>query len=77
MKLSSDKMFAAIKRVTDDETNAFNVELIEHAFAKGWINQWERVFYLDTWRKRKLSDRQMAKRLQFNRKILAQVRTSR
>ena len=77
MKLSSDKMFAAIKRVTDDETNAFNVELIEHAFTKGWINQWERGFYLDTWRKRKLSDRQMAKRLQFNRKILAQVRTSR
>ena len=51
MKLPSNKMFAAIKRVTADATKAFNVELIEHAFAKGWINQWERGFYLDTWRK--------------------------
>ena len=77
MKLPSNKMFAAIKRVTADATKAFNVELIEHAFAKGWINQWERGFYLDMWRKQKLSDRQMATRLQVNQKILAQVRTNR
>ena len=77
MKLPSDKMFAAIKRVTADATKAFNVELIEHAFAKGWISQWKRGFYLDTWRKQKLSDRQMATRLQVNQKILAQVRTNR
>ena len=71
MKLPSDKMFAAIKRVNDDATKAFNVELIEHAFDKGWINQWEKDFYLNTWRKRKLSDRQREKRLQVNQKILA------
>ena len=62
---------------TSMRRRGFNVELIEHAFAKGWINQWERGFYLDTWRKQKLSDRQMATRLQVNQKILAQVRTNR
>lgn len=77
MKLSSDKMFAAIKRVTADATKAFNAELIEHAFTKGWISQWEKDFYLDTWRKRRLSDPQMAKRRQVNWKILAQVRANR
>ena len=76
MKLSSDRMFAAIKRVTADETKAFNVPVIEHAFAKRWINDWERGFYVDTWRKRKLSDRQMTKRREINRRVLAQVRTS-
>ncbi|MYB05041.1 MAG: hypothetical protein F4Y24_01685 [Gemmatimonadetes bacterium] len=77
MKLSSDRMFAAIKRVTADETKAFNVHVIEHAFAKRWINDWERDFYLDTWRKRKLSARQMTKRREINRKVLARVRTNR
>ena len=77
MKLSSDRMFAAIKRVTVDETKALNGEVIEHAFAKRWINEWERDFYLDTWRKRNLSARQLAKRREINRKVLARVRNKR
>ena len=77
MEPSSDRMFAAIKRVTADETKALNVQVIEHAFPKCWINAWERGFYLDTWRKRELSDRQMIKRREINRKVLAQVRTNR
>ena len=62
MKLRSDKVFDAIKRVTADETRALNVEAIEHAFAKGWINEWERSFYLDTWRLRALSANRENKR---------------
>ena len=77
MKLSSDRMFAAIKRVSVDETKALNGEVIEHALAKGWINDWERDFYLNTWRKRKLSSRQLAKRREINRKVLARVRNKR
>ena len=77
MKLSSDRMFSAIKRVVADETKALNVQVIDHAFAKRWINDWEHGFYLDTWRKRKLSDRQMTKRREINRKVLAQVRANR
>ncbi len=38
MKLPSDRMFAAIKRVTADETKALNVPVIEHAIAKRWIS---------------------------------------
>ncbi len=77
MKLSSGRMFAAIKRVTADETKALNAHVIEHAFAKQWINDWEHGFYLDTWRKRDLSDAQMTKRREINRKVLAKVRTDR
>jgi len=77
MKLRSDKMFDAIKRVTADETRALNVEAVEHAFAKGWVNEWERNFYLDTWRLRVLSANRMNKRVQINRKVLAKVRTAR
>lgn len=77
MELRSDKMFDAIKRVAADETRALNVEAIEHAFARSWINKWERDFYLDTWRLRVLSDNRETKRIQINRKVLARVRTSR
>lgn len=77
MKLPSERMFDAIKRVTADETKAFNVQVIEHSFAKHWINDWEKKFYLDTWRKRNLSGPQLAKRREINRKVLAQVRTNR
>ena len=41
MKLSSDRMFAAIKRVTLDGSKALNAHVIEHARAKRWINDWE------------------------------------
>lgn len=77
MKLSSDRMFAAIKRVTVDETKALNADVIEHARGKRWINDWEHGFYLDTWRKRDLSDKQMTVRRKINRKVLARVRTNR
>ncbi len=75
--LRSDKMFDAVKRVASDETRALNVEAVEHAHGKGWINDWEQSFYLDTWRLRNLSTNRMEKRVQINRKVLARVRTNR
>lgn len=68
--LPSDKIFAAIGRIAKDETRALNAEAIVHAHERGWINDWERKFYLDTWRKRSLSSKQEAKRLQINRLVL-------
>ena len=71
--LPSDLIFQAVKRIQDDIDRAINAETIDHAHEKGWINDWERKFYLDTWRKRKLSGSQQTKRRQINNKILARI----
>jgi hypothetical protein len=71
--LPSDLIFQAIARIQGDIARAINVETINHAFNKGWINDWERKFYMDTWRKRNLSGSQHDKRIQINRKILSRI----
>ncbi len=68
--LPSDLMFQALRRIAKDETRALNAETIDHAFRKGWINNWEKKFYFDTMRKRNLSNKQLAKRIQINRQVL-------
>lgn len=71
--LPADLIFQAVKRIEGDIERAINVEAILHAREKGWINDWEEKFYLDTWRKRKLSGAQHAKRVQINKKVLANI----
>ena len=71
--LPSDRIFQAIRRVRADEQKALNAEAIDHAHIHGWITDWEREFYFDTMRKQSLSEKQMKKRLQVNRKILQRV----
>jgi hypothetical protein len=68
--LPSRKIFSALERIGDDASKALNPEAIEHAHERGWINDWEKGFYLDTWRKRALSSKQLAKRQQINRLVL-------
>lgn len=67
--LESDKIFQAVKRVRKDSERALNAEAIEYGFNKGWINSWEKRFYLDTMRKRNLSPKQKTKRIQINEKF--------
>jgi len=74
LRLQSGKIFEALHRVAKDNGKALSKEAIEHAHAKGWISDWERGFYLDTIRKRKLSPKQLAKRRQINEIILARTR---
>jgi hypothetical protein len=75
--LPSDKIFEAFKRVRKDESRALNAETIEHAFSRGWINEWERKFCFSTIRKRALSGRQQNKRIEINRKIVARITAAR
>jgi hypothetical protein len=77
MGLPSDQMFAAIKRIALDDSRALNPEAITHAHSKGWINEWERKFYFSTWRTRRLSGRQLAKRIQINQLVLGRIRNAR
>lgn len=68
--LPSDKIFQAVKRVRKDDQKSLNIEAIQHAFDKGWINQWEYDFSINTMRKRNLSAKQLATRKNINTKIL-------
>jgi hypothetical protein len=70
LHLPSHKVFAGIRRITADPTRAANAALIELAYKKGWINAWQWEFGLDTCRKRRLSEKQTAKRVELNQCIL-------
>jgi hypothetical protein len=75
--LPSDRIFQAIRRVAENPVRALNAETIQHAHQRGWITDWERNFYLDTVRKRVLTEKQAAKRLAINNRILRATRRSR
>lgn len=73
MKLPSDLIFSALKRIRQDRETALNPDAIDYARRRGWMNEWEKGFYLDTWRKRALSGAQMHTRIVINEKVLRAV----
>lgn len=73
MGISSDKLFAALKRVKKDINKPFNADVIEFSFDHEYITDWEKSFYLDTWRKRDLSEKQAKVRVKINKKILLKL----
>jgi hypothetical protein len=76
MGIDSHKLFDCLRKIQKDDTKALNADLIEYANGKGWINNWEHQFLLTTVSKRSLTDKQVAKRRQINRMIVAKVRRS-
>ncbi len=66
-------LFDAIGRIQEDDKKALNAKMIDHAHDRGWLNDWERKFYLDTLRKKKLSKKQLDTRVKLNRKVLAKA----
>ena len=47
LDLPSDKLFAALRRISADPSASLNAEVIGHAYSKGYIDEWQRSFYLD------------------------------
>jgi len=74
--LPSDLIFQAVKRVRKDNQKSLNAEAIQYAYKKGWINEWERKFSIDTIRKRVLSDKQLQTRMKVNEKMLLNMKRS-
>ena len=74
--LPSDLIFQAVKRVRKDENKSLNLQAITHAYTKGWINDWEYKFSVDTMAKRKLTGSQLEKRMQVNKKLLNNMKKS-
>ncbi|MEX2027035.1 MAG: hypothetical protein WEH44_07035, partial [Pirellulaceae bacterium] len=72
--INSERLFASVRKVVNDIAASFNSETIELAHDKGYINDWERTFYLKYWRKKKLSRKVAAKKHEINEKILARMR---
>merc|ERR1719330_1073858 len=73
-EIASEKVFAALRRVSRDGSRALNQEVIQFASAQGWLSDWDCTFYLDTVRKRSMTEKQQEHRERINQKVLARVR---
>lgn len=71
--LDTGTAFAGLKRIKADPTANANIDLIEHAYDYGYIFDKEYAFLLQTCRKRKLSDKQLAWKEKINKRILNQT----
>lgn len=72
--LPSDKIFQGIKRVRKDISQSLNAEAIQHAHERRWINEWEKDFYFSVMRKRRLTLKQRAKKLEINDRVLQRMK---
>ena len=68
--LPSNLIFGAIKRISKNIDKSVNLETIAFAFDAKWINDFESGFYSDKYKKRNLSDRQLALKKQINQIII-------
>ncbi|CAO80127.1 conserved hypothetical protein [Candidatus Cloacimonas acidaminovorans str. Evry] len=66
----SDRIFAAIKRISKDNAKSWNIEAIEYMNERGWLTEWEYGFCINTMKKRVLSERQLKSRVDINQKLL-------
>lgn len=70
----SDKIFQALLRVKKDISKSLNSEVIDFALDKGYINQWEKDFYIDIFRRKNLYSKQILKKESINKKILSKIK---
>jgi hypothetical protein len=72
--LPSDQIFDAIERIHSGHSRALNMETLDFAFERGWITAKDHKFYVDTMRKRNLTERQESYRQGLNAKILRHLK---
>lgn len=72
--ISSGKIFQSLKKIRKDTGKSINAESVQYAFDHNVINDWERKFYLDIMRKKLLTDKQLAKKININKKFLNNIR---
>lgn len=73
LRLPSEKLFTSVRYVREDAGRSFSKEMIEYAYEKRFINDWEYKFYMDIRRKRSLSGKQAEKKEQVNNRILDRI----
>lgn len=71
--IRSDKVFACIQRIRKDPSKSINPDALDLFYKKGLFNDREHDFLRDTMRKRNLTPKQLAWRVQLNNKILRAI----
>ena len=69
--IRSDRIFLGLRTALLDIEKAMTREAIEHAHAQSWITNRQYTFYIETIRKRLLSQAQLNWRVAINRRVLA------
>ena len=67
--IDTGNLFSGLKKIAADDTANANEDLIIHAYRFGYIYESEYKFLMETRRKRKLSDKQLAWKKKINRRI--------
>lgn len=73
LNIKTNKLFACYKRVIADDEKSFNPNTIKLFHEKEIISDWEKKFYIDTWRKRNLSEKQKFYKKRINKRILEAI----
>lgn len=68
--IDTGNLFAGLKRIAKDNNANANEDLIMHAYQLGYIYENEYHFLMQTRRKRKLSDKQLAWKQKINMRIV-------
>lgn len=68
--ISTGTMFTSLRKIKNDKDKSPSEDLIRHAHANRWINDWEKKFAIDMLRKRKLTWSQLLKRKEINEIII-------
>lgn len=74
MGINSDSLFTSIRRISSDNSKSISDELAIYAKDHGMLTDWEYKFCLDTKGKRKLSQKQMLKRVQINERLINSIK---
>jgi len=70
---SAPKIIQATHRLMKDPTASANKDLIQLAFSRSVFTQSEATFYLQIWRKRVLTDDELAKKMALNQKLFQEL----
>lgn len=71
--IQTGNLFAGLKRIAKDSSANANEDLILHAYKLGYIYEKEYQFLMQTRRKRKLSEKQLAWKQKINWRIVNQT----
>jgi hypothetical protein len=71
--INSGILFSSVKRLSKNGTKSVNTSLLDLMYENEVINAWELFFYKDIIRKRNLSPKQQAKKVQINNKIIKYI----
>ncbi len=71
--IETGNLFTGLKRIANDDLANANADLINHAYALGYIYEKEYKFLMETRLKRNLSQKQMEWKVKINRRIVNQT----